>query len=112
MFITHRWQQLFRFFRQNYLSFVISTHFIFFKVGKDLCLYKYYLDTLRLQEVNTDVLYSALKQDTKPDGRLCQREGVAGFGTFLHIKLLVECQFDPTHVYPAATSLFQSRLVR
>jgi len=64
----------------------MSTHCVFYKVGRDLYLYKYYLDTLRLQEVNTDVLYSALMQDTAPDGRLRQREGVADFGTFLYKK--------------------------
>ena len=76
----------------------MSIHCNFCKVGRDVYLYKYYLDTVWLQDVNTNAFYSALQQDTEPHGRLIQREGVADFGTFLHIKLLVECQFHPTNL--------------
>jgi len=96
MFITHRQKQLLLFSRRNYIFNVMSIHCIFCKVRSELYLCKYYLDILWLQEVKTDAFYSALKKDTEPDGRLRQCEGVTDFGTFLRIKLLVECHFDPT----------------
>jgi hypothetical protein len=67
---------------ENYLFFVMSTRCVFCKVRRDLYVYKYYLDTIWLQEVNTDAFYSALEQDNERDGWLSQCEGVTDFGTF------------------------------
>ena len=74
----------------------MSRRCVFCTVGSDLYLYKYYLDSLCLQEVNTDAFYSALKQVAEPDGQLRQFEGVADFGTSLDRNLIVECQLDST----------------